>query len=59
MVKKFSISKEVIAEQAGRVRTLRKELAKLQTELRDLENKKVREELGLKENNDDNVMIID
>jgi len=61
MVKKFSISKEVIAEQAGRVRTLRKELAKLHQELKQLENDKVREELGLpaEVKADSEVMIID
>ena len=65
MVKKFNISKEVIAEQAGRVRTLRKELAKLQKELKELENKKVREELGLPEkvtngvHEEGDVMVID
>ena len=36
-VKNFNISKEIIAEQAKRVRQLRAELAEVQNELRDLE----------------------
>lgn len=36
-VKNFNISKEIIAEQAQRVRSLRDELAQAQNELRDLE----------------------
>ena len=41
MVKKFSISKEVIAAQAGRVRKLRKELAALYKDLDSLEKQKI------------------
>ena len=62
MVKKFSISKEVIAEQAGRVRTLRKELSRLHQELKHLENDKVRDDLGLPKvgvHDEGEVMIID
>jgi len=62
MVKKFSISKEVIAEQAGRVRTLRKELSRLHQELKHLENDKVRDELGLPKvevHGEGEVMVID
>lgn len=46
-VKHFSISKEVIAKQASRVRELRKELATLFTDLNLLERQKLCEELGV------------
>lgn len=63
MVKKFSISKEVIAAQAGRVRKLRKELSALYKDLDLIEKQKVREELGIPEENgiteNGDVMVID